>query len=104
MTHLDELGEDETGGAGSDQEHLGAERHLELVHSVDGARRRLEERGLLVREVLDLVALGEVAVNQRKPQQPSWRTYYLMYSAKPPSRATPAGAKCSQKSSWPFRQ
>ena len=61
-THLDELGEDETGGSGTDQKNLGAESELELVHSVDSTRSGLKEGSLLVGEVLDLVALGEVAI------------------------------------------
>lgn len=60
-THLDELGEDETSGSGTDQKNLGAEWHLELVHTVDSARSGFKERGLLVGEVLDLVTLGKVA-------------------------------------------
>lgn len=60
-THLHELSEDETRWSGTDQENLGTEWHLELVHSVDGARGGLEECRLLVGEVLDLVALGKVA-------------------------------------------
>lgn len=60
-TDLHELGKDETGGSGTDQEDLGTEGHLEFVHSVNGARSGLEKGGLLVGKVLDLVALGEVA-------------------------------------------
>ena len=63
-THLDELSEDETGGSGTDQEDFCAKRHLELVHSVDSARGRLEQGRLFVGEVLDLVTLGELAVGQ----------------------------------------
>jgi hypothetical protein len=60
-THPHELRKDETGRTGTDEEHLGAEGHLELVHTVDSARGGLEKGRLLVRQVLDLVALGEVA-------------------------------------------
>lgn len=61
VTHLDELREDQTGRAGTDQQYLGAKGHLELVHAVNGARGGLEQGGLLVGKVLDLVALGKVA-------------------------------------------
>lgn len=60
-THPHELRKDETGRTGTDEEHLGAEGHLELVHTVDSARGGLEKSRLLIRQVLDLVALGEVA-------------------------------------------
>lgn len=60
-THPHELRKDETGRTGTNEEHLGAEGHLELVHTVDSARGGLEKSRLLIRQVLDLVALGEVA-------------------------------------------
>ena len=58
---LHQLGENQTGGASTDEENLGAKRHLELVHAVNGARGGLEQSRLFVRQVLDLVALGKVA-------------------------------------------
>ncbi len=62
LAHLHELSENETGRTCADKEDLRAERHLDLVHTVDGTRSGLEQGSLLVREVLDLVAFGEMAV------------------------------------------
>lgn len=59
--HLHELGKDKTGRAGTDEENSSTERHLEDVHTVDGTRGGFEKGSLLIGEVLDLVALGEVA-------------------------------------------
>ena len=64
-TDLDELREDETGRSSTDQQDLGTKGHLQLVHAVDSARSGLEQGSLLVGEVVDLVALGEVAIYQR---------------------------------------
>ena len=63
---LHQLSQDKTRGSSTNQQDLGTEWHLELVHSVDSARSGLEKGGLLVGEVLDLVALGKVATPQHK--------------------------------------
>lgn len=60
-THLHELGKDKAGRTGTNEENSSAERHLEDVHTVDGTRGGFEKGSLLVGEVLNLVALGEVA-------------------------------------------
>lgn len=59
--HLHELGKNKTGRAGTNKENSSAERHLEDVHTVDGTRGGFEKGSLLVGEVLNFVALGEVA-------------------------------------------
>ena len=55
------MSEDETGRSSSDQENLGTEWHLELVHPVDSTRCGFEKGGLFVGEVFDLVTFGKVA-------------------------------------------
>lgn len=75
---LHQLSQDKTSRSSTDKEDLGTERHLQLVHSVDGTRSGLEKGSLLVREVLDLVALGEVASLQLESYMGAILTHYLM--------------------------
>jgi hypothetical protein len=57
VTHLHELGEDQTGRARTDEKHFRAKRHLDPVHAVNRTRSRFDQRGLFVGEVVDLEAL-----------------------------------------------
>lgn len=61
-SNLHELSENKTSGSSTNQEDLGTEWHLKLVHSVNGARGGFEEGSLFIGKVLDLVALCKVAI------------------------------------------
>ena len=54
---LEHLGEDQSGGPGTDNERVDADSRVELVHPMYRARGRLDESRFFIREVVDLEQL-----------------------------------------------
>jgi hypothetical protein len=69
---LEQLREDEARGARAEDQRLDADAGVELVHAVNGTRGGLGERGLLVREVVDLVDLLCSAVAMSSVSMPRY--------------------------------